>query len=263
MREPGAHFYQWLTQSGFRYPESRWEWSACSEFLARLRWATVDSSVPRIAIDIGCGDGKFLGLLSKLDGWLCIGLDLNPDMVSLCQRSGLEVIEGDMAVAKSKLPNGVDAVTLWHVVEHVEDPVGLLLQAKALLNEKGVLCFSVPLTPMSYEHSWPDPFNAPPHHLTRWGLSALRALAERLEMQVELILPEADSYQRRVVRSLLLQALPSFELRSRSKKSLYLLWYIVSRPWKLGRELWIQRQLPKVDGRVQPDVVLVCLRQWE
>lgn len=258
MREPGSEFYQWLTRSGFRYPASRWEWEACSQMLGRLRSLSGDANWT--IVDVGCGDGGFLSLLSGLKGGRCIGLDLNPDVVALCRSKGLEVIHGDFAAAHAQLPQGVDAVSLWHVVEHVGDPVRVLEQTKALLREGGMICFSVPLTPMSYEHSWWDPFNAPPHHLTRWCVPALHALANRLGMRMELILPDADPYHHRVLRSLALQAQPTFGNTSRWYKALRLARLLVRRPWRLVLEGWRQAKHPRINGKVQPDVVLVCLR---
>jgi len=258
MQEPGAEFYQWLTQAGFNYPQSRWEWLACRQLLTDLYRQKAD--VLRTIIDVGCGDGRFLELLSSLQGLRRIGLDLNPDVVALCRGKGLDVIQGDLAAASSEMPEGIDAISLWHVVEHVGDPVGVLTRAKALLRKEGMIFFSVPLTPMSYERSWPDPFNAPPHHLTRWCPSALQALAARLDMKMQLVLPDAESYPRRVLRGLTLQAMPPFGVQGRSRKLLRLIGFLARRPWRLLRECWWQARLPKINGRTRPDVVLVYLR---
>lgn len=257
MQEPGSEFYQWLTRSGFRYPASRWEWGACGQLLNRIHAPAGNADLT--IVDVGCGDGGFLSLLSGLRGGRYIGLDLNPDVVILCRSKGLEAIQGDLTAARAKLPQGVDAVSLWHVVEHVGDPVGVLEQARALLREGGVICFSVPLTPMSYEHSWWDPFNAPPHHLTRWCVPALHALSERLGMRMELVLPDAEPYHHRVLRSLALQSVQASGNASRWHKAFRLVSFLARRPWRLVLEAWRQARHPRTEGKVQPDVVLVCL----
>lgn len=257
MRAPGAAFYQWLTSAGFKYPLSRWEWHACRKLLADRRQRR--NGVMQTVVDVGCGDGKFLALLGDEASFRVIGLDINADVIEACRRRGMEVIQGDLAAVESALPSGVDAFCLWHVVEHIDRPVELLLQAKRLLREDGILYFSVPLTPMSYEHSWPDPFNAPPHHLTRWNVSSLSALADALEMRMQLVLPVADSFMHRVLRSLLMQARPVWGDESKMRKALGLLAFHALRPWRVPRELWRQFRHPRIDGEVRPDAVLVCL----
>lgn len=199
-------------------------------------------------------------MVSQIPGVQVIGLDHNPDMVARCRAEGLDVIEGGLDDLSRRVPDGVDVVTFWHVIEHVEDPVGLLEASRQRLHEGGELCFSVPLTPMSYEHSWPDPFNEPPHHLTRWNLRSLEALAARLGMRMELDLPDAAPLPSRVLKALVLQAMPPFGVPGKAAKALRLLRFLLRHPLALPREVARQWRHPRHAGRVLPDVVLVTLR---
>lgn len=257
MREPGPDFYQFLVRSGFAYPNDRWEWRACIE---RLRRRMAQGAGELVVVDLGSGGGMFMRLAGALDGVRVLGLDHNPDVVARCRAEGLDVIEGGLDDLSRRWPEGVDVVTFWHVIEHVEDPVGLLEASRRRLRAGGELCFSVPLTPMSYEHSWPDPFNEPPHHLTRWNLAALDALASRLGMRMELDLPEAASLPRRVLKALALQAMPPFGIKGRAAKAVRLFGFLLRHPLALPREIARQRRHPRHAGRVLPDVVLVTLR---
>lgn len=257
MREPGAGFYRFLVQSGFDYPRGRWEWRACQQRLAR-HGASGRSDL--VVVDLGSGDGGFMRLVGGMPGVRIAGLDHNPDVVARCRAEGLDVIEGGLEDVSLRWPAGVDMVTFWHVVEHVEDPVGLLDASRRCLREGGELCFSVPLTPMSYEHAWPDPFNEPPHHLTRWNLRSLEALADRLGMYMELDLPPAASLPVRVLRALALQAMPPFGVRGRLAKALRLAGFLLRRPLALPREIARQWHHPRHEGRCLPDVALVILR---
>lgn len=257
MSAPGADFYRWLVNAGFDYPPERWEWRACIKRLSRRQDA---SNGAVVVVDLGSGDGGFMRMASRLQRVKMLGLDHNPDVVARCRAEGLDVIEGGLDDLSRRWPEGVDVVTFWHVIEHVEDPVGLLEASRRRLRAGGELCFSVPLTPMSYEHSWPDPFNEPPHHLTRWNLAALEALASRLGMRMELDLPDAAPLPSRVLKALVLQAMPPFGVPGKAAKALRLLRFLLRHPLALPREVARQWRHPRHAGRVLPDVVLVTLR---
>lgn len=257
MRGPGPEFYKWLTRSGFYYPARRWEWSACASRIARK---ARQKGGDYVVIDFGSGSGQFIRELRSIAGVSVFGLDHNSDVVAACRAEGLEVIAGGVGDLSVHWPAGVDMITFWHVVEHVEDPVALLSDARARLRSGGELCFSVPLTPMSYEHSWPDPFNEPPHHLTRWNLRALDALATRLGMRAEYVFPSASPILARLVKALMVQAMPPFGVRGRLRKGMRLVTYLLTHPAALFMEIARQRRHPRREGRVLPDLVLVSLR---
>jgi SAM-dependent methyltransferase len=258
MIEPGAKFYQWLINSGFSYPETRWEWTACRDLINSLQSRQEPSIV---VLDVGCGTGSFLQILNQIPGVQAIGIEFNPDVVGICRTMGLNVILGDLNTIKAQHSAKIDIFTFWHVVEHVADPVGMLSQARDLLGIGGLLYFSVPLTPLSYEHSWPDPFNYPPHHLTRWNIASLEALALHLGMKIHIDLPLAKPLLKRILRSLSLQAMPPFGIQKRHLKAFRLASFILRHPASILVELQHQRSHPRLNGRTLPDVALVCLQR--
>lgn len=266
--DPEPDFYLWLTRSGFPYPAHRWEWDECEKLIRKkigsknTAGKTGDSRLT--VLDFGAGDGKFMDQLRAIEGLRVVGMDHNPDVVAACCAQGLEVMEStlDVEVFREIFPEGVFMATFWHVVEHVSDPVGLLAQAKNILSPNGMLCFSVPLTPMSYEHSWPDPFNAPPHHLSRWNMDSLHALADRLDMRADIHLPAADSVFSRMLRALVLQAAPPFAGLGRWGKASALLGLILHNPGVLAKEFRHQLGHPEFHGKTLPDVAMVVLENW-
>jgi SAM-dependent methyltransferase len=260
MVEPSAEFYSWLTNSQKNLPAERWEWRECQRQLqaSSVNWTT---DKLRVIVDVGCRDGRFLRILEELDGVRVIGVDINCEAVEGCRAQGLEALCGTFSTVRRHLPDDVHVITLWHVIEHVADPVGLLLEAAELLTDHGRIYFSVPLSPQSYEKSWPDPLNAPPHHLTRWTVPALQALATRLDMPMQLILPDADPFWFRVVRSLTLQAVSPYSRLGRGGKLWRLLAFLSKHPWQPVVEIGRQARHPRIDSRVRPDVVMVCLRK--
>lgn len=93
-------------------------------------------------LDIGCGVGKFIELMSDM-GWKAEGLDTDPVVVQNCKGRGLSVREGTLE--KQGYPdNYFDAITLKHVVEHVYDPVCLLKECHRILKPGGKLVLMTP-----------------------------------------------------------------------------------------------------------------------
>ena len=71
-------------------------------------------------IDIGCGRGEFLDLLTER-GIGCLGLDINHEMVEVCRARGLTAYEGDGLSYLSSLPDGsLGGLFAAQVVEHLQ-----------------------------------------------------------------------------------------------------------------------------------------------
>lgn len=258
MQEGGGDFYEWVTRSAKTYPTSRWEWFQCHCILKGFSERASARSFD--LLDVGCGSGHFLHSLRALPRWHGIGLDFNPSAIDLCRSKGLDAIQGNIGNVRSLVTTQFDAITLWHVVEHVSNPVRLILEAKMLLNSDGMIFFSVPISPLSYETSWIDPLNSPPHHLTRWRIASIEALAKRVEMTADIFLPEADGIAKRVVRTLLLQAASPYSGLSKPGKLAKLASFIIRRPWLPFVEGYLQTRRARHYGKTLPDVALVCLR---
>jgi SAM-dependent methyltransferase len=103
-------------------------------------------SGPRPVLDVGCGRGEWLQVL-KEEGLRGQGVDLNRLLVEECRRYGLEVVEGEAVSYLASLPqNSVDAVTGFHIVEHlpVEALVRLLDETVRVLKPGGLAIFETP-----------------------------------------------------------------------------------------------------------------------
>ena len=88
-------------------------------------------------LDFGCRDGSFL-LAARNEGWSCFGVERN-------RPTGLP---SDLTVVGSldELPDqpGFDRVTLWHVLEHLDDPVAVLSRLRSRLNPGALVLAAVP-----------------------------------------------------------------------------------------------------------------------
>ena len=107
-------------------------------FINRLRLWELKRFVKKddfALLDLGCGDGCFVNLANK-NGVAAIGVDKSAPASSGLISSSIEDFEPNQKF---------DAVTLFHVLEHLQSP-GLVLEKMAtLLKEGGVLVVEVPL----------------------------------------------------------------------------------------------------------------------
>jgi len=111
-------------------------------------------------LDIGCAWGFFLDRC-KQRGWEVYGVELSHVEADYARRRfGIEVFNG--ALGDARFPDRhFDVVTLWHVFEHMHDPLATLAEIRRILKPGGVVVIAVP-TPISA----PDyVFDSVPLHL--------------------------------------------------------------------------------------------------
>ena len=93
-------------------------------------------------LDIGAGTGAFANTMQKA-GWRVTALEPDSDTRQRAKELyGLAILPAD---ALYQLPaESFDAITLWHVLEHVHDLHGYIKQIKQLLKPGGCLFIAVP-----------------------------------------------------------------------------------------------------------------------
>jgi len=94
-------------------------------------------------LDVGCGEGTFLELAQKR-GWEVYGTELSSFAADHASRVlGRGIFCGELAQAGFR-DREFDAVTLWHVLEHVADPGRYLSEVRRILKPEGSLIVAVP-----------------------------------------------------------------------------------------------------------------------
>ncbi len=129
-------------------------------------------------LDIGCGTGAFLNRMQQ-NGWEAKGLEPNGEARQLAKN-----LYGIEAGATTELftlpPASFDAITMWHVLEHVHQLHKYLEQITTLLKTGGRLFVAVPnytsLDAEVYGNHWAA-YDVPRHlyHFTPAAISALVA----------------------------------------------------------------------------------------
>lgn len=125
-------------------------------------------------LDLGCGDGGYLGLLSPTS----VGVDLSEENLAKAAAKGLRVVQGDL---QERLPfedASFDGVLCSHVLEHVESPLGLLREIVRVAKPGAPVAVGVPVEGGAWRsirrlHVFRDH----PEHLYAFSPDGLRRLA--------------------------------------------------------------------------------------
>jgi 2-polyprenyl-6-hydroxyphenyl methylase/3-demethylubiquinone-9 3-methyltransferase len=174
-------------------------------------------------LDVGSGGGGFLTRIKDAYDRV-VGLELDPPYISLARARGLEIVNRPLEDPYwDNHQESFDAITLWDVIEHVNDPLEICERAHALLKPNGVLLIDTPnrdgffyrfgeltarltggriLSTMGTQYS-SSPFchkqifrKADMHRLLRRAGFSKVTLLERFELSLP-----TDFYMRRFVRS--------------------------------------------------------------
>ena len=127
-------------------------------------------------LDVGCGRGFALQLLADCS-LECHGFEVTADAVrGIDPRVRVRVAT---SLTQAAYPDAhFDEVIVWHVLEHVPDPRGLLVEIHRVLKPNGVLVVAVPNF-ASWQARWAGSawFHLdPPRHLFHFPLAGLKRL---------------------------------------------------------------------------------------
>ena len=110
------------------------------------RWLDAIERVraPGRLLDVGCGTGLFLAV-ARRRGWTPYGVD-DCAVATAHARDhfGLEVWDGQFTDLAAREGLRFDAISMWDVIEHAREPVGLLSAARGVLAAGGVIALSTP-----------------------------------------------------------------------------------------------------------------------
>ena len=96
----------------------------------------------KAVLDFGCGAGGVLHRLKKVTSNVC-GVELERNMCEAINREGIKCYPS-VEIASEELAESVDIITAFHVLEHLEDPIGMLNRLKGLMKDDGVMVIEIP-----------------------------------------------------------------------------------------------------------------------
>lgn len=149
-----------------------------------------------VLLDVGCGSGHYLDLLRALGWSRLVGVDIGSRAVRTAVQSGLEAYEGDLRSVG--FPDATfDAVSMSHVLEHVDDPVALLREVRRVTKPDGRIAIEVPNVESLVSRLLRDHWVGidTPRHLVNFSRLGLHTALVRAGLTIETIdSPSAGSY---------------------------------------------------------------------
>jgi 2-polyprenyl-3-methyl-5-hydroxy-6-metoxy-1,4-benzoquinol methylase len=129
-----------------------------------------------LVLDVGCGTGNFSDVCSGTYR----GIETNPAAVEDAVRLGRNVHSASLLDEKE---NSYDVVIALQVLEHVEDPLSFLKACTRCLRPGGRLIIATPDREGVMGYARNEILNYPPHHMSWWSESSLRAIASSCDCE--------------------------------------------------------------------------------
>ncbi|MBL7710509.1 MAG: class I SAM-dependent methyltransferase [Chitinophagaceae bacterium] len=140
-------------------------------------------------LDVGSGVGKFVQVM-KQAGWQVTGLEPDADARKVAAQVYNTTLT-DIAQFNDLPVGSFDAITMWHVLEHVHELQRYMQQLKALLKENGKLFIAVPnyrsTDAAIYKEHWAA-YDVP-RHLYHFSPRSIELLMEKNGMKVKAYKP--------------------------------------------------------------------------
>lgn len=136
-------------------------------------------------LDIGAGTGAFVGYMQK-EGWEVTGLEPDETARERAQTdNGVQLLDTDQLFQLP--PDSFDAITLWHVMEHVHALHPYVEQLKTLVRRNGRIFIAVPnytsYDARVYGENWAA-YDVP-RHLYHFSPDAMATLLEAHGLQLQ------------------------------------------------------------------------------
>jgi ubiquinone/menaquinone biosynthesis C-methylase UbiE len=150
------------------------------------------NSESKTVLDVGAGTGDFLKTC-KNSNWKVLGIEPSLEAREIAKKKGIHLKENLSDIDNQKF----DVITLWHVLEHVEDLKDTIKNLNFLLKPEGRIVIAVPnfksYDALFYKECWAA-FDVP-RHLWHFSQNTIQKLFCEVEMVVTKTVPmRFDSY---------------------------------------------------------------------
>jgi 2-polyprenyl-3-methyl-5-hydroxy-6-metoxy-1,4-benzoquinol methylase len=143
---------------------------------------------PRSYLDVGCGDGRYLRQLAELGVARdkIIGIELSSPAIPKLRRAGFQIYSERVEDCDAIEPRSLDLITMFHVIEHVADPIRVMKQLAHWLTPGGVLAIETPNTASIdrrlFSKTWWGGYHIP-RHWTLFTDNSLRKALAKAELE--------------------------------------------------------------------------------
>lgn len=147
---------------------------------------------PKSILDYGCGTGSFLAYCEQ-KGMQAAGVEPSPAARTIAGKQTSAKLTADL----SQINETFDAITLWHVLEHVSALNETLEMLKGRLHQNGTMFIAVP----NHQSSDAKKYNSHwaaydvPRHLWHFSKATMKKLLEKHQLKLNDIVPmKLDAY---------------------------------------------------------------------
>lgn len=95
-------------------------------------------------LDVGAGRGEFLSRAKETNRWQCFGTETSQYAVDFAKKGFDIVLSFGQLEDLRYQDNFFDAVSFWHVLEHLPYPSRIIKEARRILKDDGFLFIAVP-----------------------------------------------------------------------------------------------------------------------
>lgn len=137
----GASYFEADTEFGYGdYEGGSWAAVNAARTWRELPdWAPeIDGVVPRRLLDVGAATGEF-AVRAANDGWSAVACEVGETARALAAKKGLETVA---TIDEAEGPFGL--ISMFHVLEHLIDPVEGLRSCRSVVAQSGLLVIEVP-----------------------------------------------------------------------------------------------------------------------
>jgi 2-polyprenyl-3-methyl-5-hydroxy-6-metoxy-1,4-benzoquinol methylase len=143
---------------------------------------------PTSYLDVGCGDGRYLRQFAKqgMPKERIYGMDLPSPALPKLRADGFRIWEGRVEDCTEIAPGTIDLITMFHVIEHVENPIAVMKKLTSWLSPGGVLALETPNTDSIdrrlFSGGWWGGLHTP-RHWTLFNAKSITRAVEKVELE--------------------------------------------------------------------------------
>lgn len=139
-------------------------------------------------LDVGCGNNDLL-IIAKKNNYDCKGLEISKEAAQKLINQGIDVFIGTIEEFSREVDRKYEIITLFHVLEHLYNPLHDLKRLKNFLKDDGTLIIEVPDIDSKKARSnigswW---LFQPNEHLFYFNEVSLRNIFRHLELDIMLL----------------------------------------------------------------------------
>lgn len=96
-------------------------------------------------LDIGTADGLMLSAIKKaFPDIKCVGLEYSQELINICEDKNIQIIQGDAQNISLK-KDSFDVVIATALIEHLNQPIKMLQEARRVLRPNGIVIITTPV----------------------------------------------------------------------------------------------------------------------